>query len=193
MVEENSFSTFNENITLHELLTMYYDNFAGKTYHYHMLHTDTSAEITFEVGHMKSLLGIHHFGYTGKQNQAEKMIYDMLNNEATFEMLKKKNPQMYKKKLKQIQYLQFLPDLMKNGSFGISTLSSPQNNIDFFIFTCVQERNIYLGIKKEKHSDIYHPVTFIIDKKNHFHHIDFIHPNGMPFLIELVGTSYRVY
>lgn len=184
---------FDENVALYELLRMYYDYFVNHSYHYKMFSNDSSIEIFFDDVNMVSLLELHHFDHYKESNQDKKLFYKLINEKATFELLKETNSQFYKKNLKRMQYFQFLRILMDHGSFGRPTLSRDKKNIDFYICLAIQNRNIYLGIKKEARTDTYYPVTFIEDDKKEFQHVEFSHSDGLPIIATMVSTSYRVY
>lgn len=162
MTNHKKYSTFNPNITLQEIAEMYRDTFVGKIFEFDVTGQDTPIRVKFEEGHLKHLIALHYlYPLKGKKFRASKMYRSMLDGSLTLEMLEKKNPQEYRKRLKRIQCFQLLPELLGQAYCGVGTAGGNMKEINFFFFDEAIDRYLYLGVKMEENTGLYIPVTFV--------------------------------
>ncbi|MGE6556201.1 PBECR4 domain-containing protein [Exiguobacterium artemiae] len=155
------YSTSNPDVTLQEIAQMYEDLFARKIHHIDIGHKSSPLRIKFDEGHLKHLIGLHYLIQTNeKKYRAEYLYRSMLDGSFTMEMLEEMNPQTSKKWKMRIQCFQLLPELLKEGKCGLGTAKGNMSDIEFFFFDQTLGHYIYFGVRKEKNSDFYVPVTF---------------------------------
>lgn len=162
MTNHKKYSTFNPNITLQEIAEMYRDTFVGKIFEFDVAGQNTPIRVKFDESHLKHMIGLHYlYPVKGKKFRPQHMYRSMLDGNLTLEMLEKKNPQEYRKRLKRIQCFQLLPELLGQAYCGVGTAGGNLNKVNFFFFDETVDRYLYLGVMLEKKTGLYLPMTFV--------------------------------
>lgn len=162
MTNNKKYSTFNPDITLQEIAEMYRDTFVGKIFQFDVVDQDTPIRVKFDESNLKHLIGLHYlYPMKGKRFRAEKMYRSMLDGSLTLEMLEKKNPQEYRKRLMRIQCFQLLPEVLKQSYCGVGTATGHLKSVNFFFFDEAVGRYLYLGVMLEENTGLYLPITFV--------------------------------
>ncbi|WP_214729560.1 PBECR4 domain-containing protein [Exiguobacterium sp. s168] len=167
----DKYSTFNPDVTLQELAQMYEELFARKIYQIDIGHKSSPLRIKFDEGNLKHMLGLQHIIQSNdKPYRAENLYRSMLDGSFTMEMLEELDAQKSKKWMMRIQCFQLLPELLKEGKCGLGTSKGSMRDIEFFFFDQTLGHYIYFGVRKEKNSDFYAPVTFFENKSTYPKH-----------------------
>lgn len=170
---------------------MYEELFAGKIHHIDIGHKSSPLRIKFDESHLKNLIGLHYLIQSKKKKyRAEQLYRSMLDGSFIMEMLEEMNPQTSKKWKIRIQCFQLLPELLKEGKCDLGTAKLNMRDIEFF-FDQTLGHYIYFGVRKEKNSDFYVPVTFFENNSTYPKHAsgELVSVNGHTVIEQNTATE----
>lgn len=153
-----------EQLTLQTIALFYKEHLCNQVVHYKVRHTVSTIKLHFRTFDLPHLLGIHRI-VNGSANRGTKGFPALISGATTLDALKKVNSGGYYSTIDRILHFPFLYQLIRKPECIIFNPQALGRNssidAEFMIYNVFSGRYLNLGIKKEKSTDLYVPVTFV--------------------------------
>ncbi|MDH6374905.1 hypothetical protein M2444_006769 [Paenibacillus sp. PastF-3] len=155
-----------EQISLDIMAIFFKEHLCNRLFHYKIRDKRRDIRLHLRTFDLPHLLGIHKM-LSGSSYRGSKGFPALASGELTLEMLKKANIGAYDSTIQRILHFPFLYQLMYKPQFIIFNPKVARSMIEaeFMLYNAFSGRYLHLGIKKEKSTDLYVPVTFL-ERKN---------------------------